>query len=61
MGRKSCLFMCYEEHIDTKLWMVGGATTFNGGSHSKIVEGKIRRTLGAMQVGSIFLLFFHQF
>jgi hypothetical protein len=62
LGRKSCLFVCYEKWIDTELWMVEGVAAFNGGSHSRTVEGKIRRkTLGAMQVGSVFLLFFRQF
>jgi hypothetical protein len=45
MGRKSCLFVCYEKQIGTELWMVEGVTTLNGGLHSRTVEGKIRRTI----------------
>ncbi len=59
MGRKTCLFVCYEEQIGTELWMVEGAVALNGGLHSRTVEGNRRRTIGEQcrQV-LIFLLFF---
>ncbi len=45
MGRKNYLFVCYEGQIDTELWMAEGAMTFNGGSHSRTMEGKVRRRI----------------
>jgi hypothetical protein len=56
MGRKSCLFVCYDKHIGTEPWMVEGATTLNGGLHNKTVEGKIIRRIWeqCMQVLSFF-------
>jgi hypothetical protein len=57
IGRKSCLFVCYGKQIYTKLWMVEGAMTLNGGLCHKAMEGKIRSRIGerCMQV---FLIFF---
>ncbi len=46
MGRKSCLFVCYGEHICIELWMVEGVATLNGGLHSRTMEGKIRNKIG---------------
>jgi hypothetical protein len=37
--------MCYEKHIDVKLWMVEGVAALNGGLHNRTVEGKIRRRI----------------
>jgi hypothetical protein len=56
MGRKSCLFVCYGEHICTKLWMVEGAATLNGGLCIKMVEGKIRCKIEE-QCKQVFLFF----
>jgi len=58
MGMKSCLFVCYVEHVTTKLWMVEEAMTLNGGLHNRTVEGSIRRRI-RKQCTSFF--FFHQF
>ncbi len=46
IGRKSCLFVCYEEQI-SKLWMVEGAAALNGSLHNRMVDGKIRGEWGS--------------
>ncbi len=38
----SLVCLCYGEQICTKLWMVEGVATLNGGLCSRTVEGKIR-------------------
>ncbi len=63
MGRKSCLFVCYQEQICTELWMVEGVAALNGGLRRRIVEGKIRsriRERRAMQASFSNFFSFHQ-
>ncbi len=45
MGRKFCLFVCHEEQVDTGLWMAREVVALNGGLHSRMLEGKIRRQI----------------
>ncbi len=56
MGKKFCLFMCYEEQISTELWMAKEAVALNGGLHNRTMEGKIRRRIWE-QCKQVFLLF----
>jgi hypothetical protein len=57
MGKKSCLFVCYEKQICTELWMVEGVAILNRGLRNRMVEGKIRSKIRE-QVIIIFLMFF---
>jgi hypothetical protein len=56
MGRKSCLFVCYVEHIGTKLLMAEEVVALNGGLHNGTMEG-MRRTKIQEQCKHVF--FFH--
>ncbi len=57
MGRKSCLFLCYEEQIGTELWMAEEVVALNGGLHSRTLEGKIKRRIQE-QFGQVLVFFF---
>jgi hypothetical protein len=58
MGRKSCLFVCYDKQIGTEPWIVEGVATLNGGLHNRTMEGKIIRRIWEQCRQVLFFFFF---